>query len=165
MDTSITHIRPRFRFVLKQRCADLIQRFESALISPPNNITGHILHDLITLDIARRDQHYWSPHMTFRIEKDPEDDQKSVMSGLIGPRPPVWTMFMFIYFSCGVIGFGISSFGVSKWMLGNYSHMVWAFPISILMMLTAYKAGKFGEQLGKDQIEDMKNFVRTVVNH
>lgn len=48
-------------------------------------------------------------------------------------------------------------------MLNVYSHSIWAFPIAILFMLTAYAAGKHGESLGKDQVEILKQFVREVV--
>jgi hypothetical protein len=84
----------------------------------------------------------------------------SVVSGLVGPRPAVWTLFMFIYFSVGIAGFFISSFGISKMMLDGYSNLILAFPIAILFIVTAYRVCKYGEILAKDQIEILKQFVR-----
>ena len=117
----------------------------------------------IILDIVGNEVHYWSPQLNFRVEEDRLDPNKTIVTGLIGPRPGVWTLFMFIYFSIGILGFFISCFGVSRWMLGEYSHLVLALPIAILFMLTAYKAGKYGERLGADQIEALKQFIRQVI--
>jgi len=130
------------------------------LDNPPANVRATIIDHHVVLDIIGEEVHYWSPQLNFRVEESPDDSSQSIVSGLIGPRPNVWTMFMFVYFSTGVIGFFVSSYGMSKWMLGHYTPWVWAFPIAILFMLTAYRAGKYGETLGKDQIEVLKQFVR-----
>lgn len=133
------------------------------LTDPPPNVRATIIDHHIVLDIVGAEVHYWSPQLNFRIEEAPDDSTQAIVSGLIGPRPNVWTMFMFVYFSVGIIGFFISSYGISKWMLGYYTPWIWAFPIAILFMLTAYRAGKYGETLGKDQIEVLKQFVRDAV--
>jgi hypothetical protein len=135
------------------------------LIDTPEHLEGHLVDNHIILDIVGDQVHYWSPQLNFRIEADEEDDSKSVVSGLIGPRPPVWTMFMFIYFSTGVIGFFVSSYGLSKWMLGDLSYTLLAFPLAILFMLTAYRAGKYGEKLGAEQIEMLKDFIREAIHN
>lgn len=70
---------------------------------------------------------------------------------------------MFIYFSVGMAGFVISSYGISNWMLGTFSYTLFAFPLAILFMMTAYRAGKYGESLGSDQIELLKQFVRDAI--
>lgn len=98
--------------------------------------------------------------MNFRIEEDEFNPGTTIIAGLIGPTPKVWTMFVFIYAALAIIGFFISSHGVSQWMLGKYSHSIWAFPIALVLMLTAYLAGREGESLGVDQVEQMKQFVR-----
>ena len=164
MDTSISHIRPRFRFEVPTPKAELLTRINRLIEESSDMIVGHVVDDHIILDIPQKDVHYWSPQLNFRLEIDDENPDQTIVQGLIGPRPAVWTMFMFVYFSLGITGFVIGSFGVSKWMLGTFSPLVWAFPIAVLFMLTAYKAGKFGEQLGADQIERLKQFVRDALN-
>ncbi|MGD1892896.1 MAG: hypothetical protein ACFB15_20210 [Cyclobacteriaceae bacterium] len=117
----------------------------------------------VTLDITGADVHYWSPQLNFRIEPNEQYPDHSVVSGLIGPRPAVWTMFMFIYAAIGVIAFFISLFAVSNIMLGKPTNLIYAFPIALLFMLTAYLVGKYGERLAKDQMELLKQFVREAV--
>jgi hypothetical protein len=142
-----------------------MDKIQTMLTNTPEHMEGHLVDNHIILDIVGEEVHYWSPQLNFRIEPDEDDGTKSVVSGIIGPRPPVWTMFMFIYFSTGVIGFFISSYGVSKWILGEFSYTLLAFPMAILFMLTAYRAGKYGEQLGAEQIEMLKNFIREAIKN
>lgn len=135
-------------------------KIELMLDETPSKLKGKIIGDHIILDITGVDVHYWSPQLNFRVEEDYDNQEFSVVSGLIGPRPAVWSMFMFIYFSVGIAGFFISSFGVSRMLLGEYSNLLLAFPIAILFMLTAYRVGKYGEKLASSQIELLKQFLR-----
>ena len=157
---SITHIRPRFKFEIGTPKAIVLEQIATLLDSQKESVTGTIIDNHIILDILAKDRHYWSPQLNFRVEADEDDPAKSVIYGLIGPRPAVWTLFMFIYFGVGALGFFISAFGVSKLMLGEYSNLILALPLAILFMLTAYGTGKYGERLGADQIEVLKQFVR-----
>ena len=141
-----------------------MDRIEMLISNTSNDISGYIVDYHIILDIVGKDVHYWSPQLNFRVEQNDQDPNYSVVLGLIGPRPSVWTLFMFIYFSVGIIGFFISSFGIIKTQIETYSNMVLAFPIAIIFMLTAYKVGKYGEKLAEDQIETLKEFVREAVS-
>ncbi|MBI1307178.1 MAG: hypothetical protein GC181_11300 [Bacteroidetes bacterium] len=129
-----------------------------------HQVVGKIVDNQIILDIPEKIRHYWSPQLNFRVEQDYDNPEHSVVRGLIGPRPGVWTMFMFIYFSIGVSGFILSVYGISHWMLGEHNIWVYALPVAALIMATAYKAGKYGESLGADQIEILKQFVRDALN-
>ncbi len=128
-----------------------------------DNIKGKIVDNHIILDIVGDEVHYWSPQLNFRIEEDEENEKHSVMLGLIGPRPEVWTLFMFIYFSIGIVGFFISSYGFVQLFLGDYSNLILVLPLTILIMLTAYRVGKHGEKLAEDQTEMLKQFIRDAI--
>lgn len=160
LDTSITHIRPRFQFTIPFTEQEVLERITGLMEESKNEIVGVVANKHIILDIPIGERHYWSPQLNFRVEPDIEDPGKTVIKGLVGPRPAVWSMFMFIYFFVGTIGFFIAMFGFSKWSLGEYSNLVLALPIAIAFMLTAYLSGKYGERLGHDQVEILKQFVR-----
>ena len=140
-----------------------MERIATLLENPPKEVKGSIIDNHIILDIVKDEQHYWSPQLNFRLEQDEEDSNKTIVSGLIGPKPAVWTLFMFIYFLIGTLGFFIFSYGFSKLLLGEYSNWILALPVSILFILSAYKVGKYGEHLAKDQIEILKQFVRDAI--
>jgi hypothetical protein len=129
----------------------------------PAGINGKIVDDQIVLDITGEDVHYWSPQLDFRVEEDEDLKDTTIIAGLIGPRPAVWTLFMFICFSIGFIGFFATSYGISRYMVEDFSLAIWGLPVAVLIMLTAYQAGKFGERLGAHQVEVLKQFVREAV--
>ena len=141
----------------------MIDRLGQLLECSSEKVTGKIIDNHVILDIVEADLHYWSPQLNFRIEINEEDPSTSIIAGLIGPRPAVWSLFMFIYFLVGVIGFFVSSYGVAKLILGEYSNLILAFPIAIIFMLTAYSVGKYGEKLANDQTEILKQFVRDAI--
>ncbi|MEM6724832.1 MAG: hypothetical protein AAF598_12385 [Bacteroidota bacterium] len=163
MDSSITHIRPRFHLTIPHKKEELLDRLSHMIDHPPASLRGHLLGNHIILDIAIEDQHYWSPQLNFRVEQDELDPNQSIVAGLIGPRPPVWTLFMFIYFALGTTGFFLSCIGVSRYLLGEWSYWLLVIPITILLMLSAYRVGKYGEHLAKDQIKTLKQFVREAI--
>ena len=97
IDTSITHIRPRFSVVVPIPQQQVLERIKSLVKNAPKNIYGQIIDNHIILDIVGEEAHYWSPQLNFRVED--EDQEQSIIAGLIGPKPGVWTLFVFIYFA------------------------------------------------------------------
>jgi len=160
IDSSITHIRPRFKIVCQHQPEEVKARFKKLIESKRGLLKAQVIQDHIILDIIDRDSHYWSPQINFRIEEDEFNPGTTIIAGIIGPTPKVWTMFVFIYASLAIVGFFVSSHGVSQWMLDKYSHTIWAFPIALLLMLTAYLVGREGESLGAEQIEFLKDLLR-----
>ena len=158
-NTIVPRVRPRFELNVKWSKEEPLSRISDRLKKSKDGIEGVIVDNHVILDIPEKYRHFWSPQMNFRFVKENDNSTDTIVRGIIGPRPAVWTLFVFFYFAIGVIGFLISSYGLSKWSLGSYSHTIWAFPISILIMLTAYFAGKFGERLGQDQVMVLKQFV------
>lgn len=161
----LPHIRPHFRLAVPFSKEVVMDNFREKVNRSSGNIIGTIVDNHIILDIAQQDVHYWSPQVNFRVEERPQDNQQSLLIGIIGPRPKVWTLFMFIYFAIGIIGFFISSFRVARMMMGEYSLLIWAFPIAVLLMLTAFIVGKFGESLGSEQVDSLKRFISEAVDN
>ncbi len=163
METSIIHIRPRFKLTVARPKEEVQAKAKALIAQYKGRLKARIIQDHLLLMIHDEEAHYWSPQMDFRIETDEDFPEHTSIAGLIGPRPQVWTMFVFFYLSVGVIGFFLTSHGVSQYLLDKPTPTIWAFPIALLIMLTAYQAGKFGENKGRDQIEMLKQFVRDLV--
>lgn len=162
-EKSILHIRPRFSFKVKKNPQELHERIQDLKQKHEGKVVINTSGDHIILDIPGVERHFSTPQLWFRIEQESQDSKQFVVKGLVGPRPEVWTMFVFFYFSIGILGFAISSYAAATWLVGKFSHLIWAFPIAILIMLTAYLAGKEGEKLGHDQMERLKSFLREVL--
>lgn len=147
------------------RCTpeEVLARVQQLLATSPAHITGKIIQEHVILDIVGEEVHYWSPQLNFRVEREENGADQTLIAGLIGPRPSVWTLFMFIYFSVGIAGFFITSYGISRYMVGQFSWAILGLPLAALFMATAYRAGKIGERLGADQVKQLKHFVREAV--
>ena len=157
--SKIPHIRPRFEFPVKYSKEEALQKMIKAVKNTNKRIEGVTIGNHVILDVVEEDRHFWSPQMNFRFTVDDNEPTVTQVRGIIGPRPGTWTLFMFFYFLIGTLGFLISSYGLSKWSLGEYSLTIWAFPVSLLIILTAFLAGKLGELLGKEQVTLLVNFV------
>ena len=164
MDSTITHIRPRFSFTQEVTPEIFINRLTDTLNKSPDHISGRITGDHVTIDIIGDQGHFWSPHLDFRVEPSEDKPNHSTISGLIGPSPGVWTLFVFIYFIIALIGFVFFSIGVSNWIMNKETAYFWSLPITIILMATAYKAGKLGEQLGADQVIELKKILSKTIN-
>ncbi|KAA3652393.1 MAG: hypothetical protein DWP98_01320 [Bacteroidetes bacterium] len=154
------HIRPRFKFTVPYETIALVAHLKKKFKSKDHKFPTSVVGNYFTLDVPQHIAHFWSPRVSFEIEVNEEDPSKSTVRGLIGPKPNVWTMFVFIYFAIGILGVFASIYGLSKSTLGQSSLMVWGFPIALLAMSTAYVASKSGEKLGAEQIEILKTFFR-----
>ena len=163
-EVDLLHIRPRFDFSVPYSTEEIIQRVQSRLDDPASTCVGKISMDHVFLDIPAEDQHFWSPQMSFYLEEDEEKEGFTRIRGLFGPKPSVWTLFLFFYLAIGLLGLGFSMYGFSKWSLGDYSHTIWGLPISLILISTAYLAGKSGEKLGSDQILILKKFLKQALS-
>lgn len=90
----------------------------------------------------------------------PVDNSKSVVKGLFGPKPQVWTLFMFIHFGVAVafIGFSIMAY-VQYTLKTDYTFalfMVIALPI---LWVVLYVLGTLGKRTGRKQMEDLEQFM------
>ena len=159
-DNRLIDIRPRYTFVLPVGRSDAEAAVKAVLARYAAQLRGTLVDHHVIVDIPQTDRHFWSPQLHFRFE---DEGEYTRVHGVVGPRPAVWTMFMFIYFSIGILGVIASVWGVSHWMLGGYSPLIWGLPVAFLIMATAYGAGRVGESLGKDQVLLEKRFLQEVI--
>lgn len=154
------HVRPRFKFTVPYEHKGLVTHLKTKFKSKTHPFPTKVVGNYFVLDVPIKDAHFWSPRVSFEIEEDENDPNKSCVRGLIGPKPNVWTMFVFIYFAIGILGLFASIYGFSKQSLGETSLFVWGLPVALLLMSTAYFMSKTGEKLGTSQIEMLKTFFR-----
>ncbi len=154
------HLRPRFKFTVPYETEALIAHLTSRFRARDHKFPTTVLGNHFVLNVPEHVAHFWSPCVTFDIVVDEDDPSKSLVRGLIGPKPNVWTMFVFIYFSIGVAGLFVSIFGLSRTSLGEDSMLVWGFPIALGLMSTAYLFSKSGQKMGSKQIDLLKIFFR-----
>jgi len=123
-------------------------------------VTGSILINHAYLRIKEENQHYWSPELHITVEKT---DEGTLVRGVAGPKPKIWTMFMFFY-SVVIVSFVLgSTLGLSQWSLNMDAPWLWTIPASIIAWFLIVGAAKYGQYKGKDQLMLLNEYMYTAL--
>ncbi len=150
-------IRPRIRFVVPFTPEETLNRIRSQIEKDSVPFTGTFRTGYATIRIPEDEQHYWSPELTIGLEKH---EKGTLVRGLFGPKPAVWTLFASFYALSSFVGFIGLMWGSSQWSLGLSPYALWAVPIAILLLGSAYAIAYVGQKLGHEQIETMQAFLK-----
>lgn len=155
-EITLYKVRPRFRVETEWKEEDLADKIKSCLNDSGTSLIGQIKHGHAIISLPKEEQHYWSPQLTLSLEKT---DEGCTLRGLFGPRPTVWTMFVFFY---AIIGFAILIIGIvgtSFLSLDKPATILWAIPILLIVFLSLYLVSFFGKKLGEEQMVTLHKFI------
>ncbi len=141
-------VRPRFRQEVDMPPEQLVGMIKEYVIQHSGLCDATFLKNHITLKIPHSQQHFWSPQLDVSLE---EQEGGSLMRGLYGPKPSVWTLFMFAYSLVGILILFLSLTTFSKWSLGLAIPEAWAIPVLGLVGLGLYFISQVGQKLGAEQ--------------
>lgn len=151
-------IRPRFKLISNYDKDDIIAKITDAL-PQQTEIMGVVKGNHFFLEIENSKQHYWSPTMEVVVERHFEDETKTGVRCLIGPRQTVWMMLMFFYVGIGVLALFGGMYGLVKWNLGKESFFIWAFPAAAILFGIIYITSKYGQKKGRNQMLYLVSFI------
>lgn len=152
----VYRIRPRFKVESSLTVDELTQKINTALSNENSPCKGKVKYGYGTLSLPQHEQHYWSPQLSITIEKD---EEHTIIRGLYGPRPAVWTMFVFFYSFLGFAILIISIIGFSNISMDKSGAILWWVPVLALLFLSLYLVSFSGQKLGHKQIEILHAFV------
>ncbi|MBG7610816.1 GTP-binding protein, partial [Polaribacter sp. BAL334] len=92
-------LRPRFSIDLAETSDVVIQRFSDVFKQKKSDCRGVIVDQHIFISVPKKDEHFWSPQL--HLEFIQKENNTTELKGLFGPKPQVWTFFMFIHFVVG----------------------------------------------------------------
>ena len=153
-------LRPRFQFELDQDPKVLFLAFENVRT---NHFIISRVDNHVFIRIPKNEQHFWSPQLHLEINKT--QDKPTILKGLYGPNPTVWTLFMFLHFAIATL-----FIGVGIWLYTNISletsHLL---PLGILIGLfiswfVLYFAGRLGREAGKKQLYSLRTFLNKILS-
>jgi len=156
-------LRPRFKMDFDESQQNLLEKFKNNLEDTNCKYCSKIIDGHIIIDVPIEENHFWSPQLNIEIEK--VEDNKTIVKGLFGPKPQVWTLFMFIHFAAAVsfIGFSVVAY-VQYSLKSDYSFalsMVITLPI---LWFVLYFLGRIGKQTGCKQMEELYEFMMITLN-
>lgn len=146
-------LRPRFRELVNMTPDTVKNRIRETLEGNSDKWSGKIVDNHIILKIPIQQQHYWSPQLTLELENQ---DGRTLIRGLFGPKPGVWTMFVFFYSAIGFLTLMALIFGLSQMMLNMEPYGLWAVPIGIVLLTGFFVMSKVGQRLGNDQMHQLR---------
>ena len=121
-------LRPRFKMELNVNNETILKTFELEKKAQSDFIVSRI-DDHVFIKFPKEKQHFWSPQLHLEINEIDKDS--SLLHGLFGPNPTVWTLFMFLHFM--VAGLFIA-FGI--WAYTNWSlKTTYAIQLSFMLLM------------------------------
>ncbi len=151
-------LRPRFRIDFEESEKDLIERFKNNLNDGECKYCSKIVDQHIVIDVPFDEDHFWSPQLNIEIVKG--ESSESIVKGLFGPKPQVWTFFMFLHFVVGITFLIFLTLLYVRWAFESSmvfpTIMVITLPIIWLIL---YVFGRWGRRQGKEQMEELHSFL------
>lgn len=144
-----TKIRPRVRFKSKYSAQTISEIISKRLKEENSLIHGQVLKGFATIYPRQKDQYFWSPQLTITVE---DLETGSLVRGLYGPKPTVWTMFVFFYATIGFSTMIVTLIGLSFMSLGKGVAILWLVPLLMLIFASLYLTAYLGQKFGQKQM-------------
>lgn len=154
-------VRPRIRFTTQQTSEEIASTIKTQLKSGVCSCEGQVTSNFATIYPPAKEQHYWSPQLTITLE---EVEGETLVRGLYGPKPSVWTMFVFFYSFLGFITLMVLLVGLSFWSIGQPATILWLVPLLILLVLSLFLVAYFGQRFGQKQMTRIHRFLEDCLN-
>lgn len=156
-------LKPRFQIDFKMNAEALISKVQEQL-KEERKYRTKVIDNHLVIDVAEKEEHFWSPQL--HVEVEGMEENRSKLKGLFGPKPQVWSLFMFIHFGVATafLIFGVIAY--SNWSLEKDIF----FPVVMLIVLpiiwvTLYFLGRLGKSTGQKQMDELKEFTLTLLKN
>ncbi len=154
-------IRPRFRMAVDLSAEEVKALFQERIAAPDSPCEAAFFPEHIILRFALSDQHFWSPRLELALEE--QESGGTLIRGLYGPSPQIWTFFMIAYGAIGTLALFIAIIGFSRLSLGMTAHILWVLLVLGGGALFLYLMSQTGQKLGADQTFTLHHFFEDVV--
>lgn len=157
-------IRPRFVMYSHATVDDICSRYKVILKTKGTPFTGKVRQGYISIFPNEDHHHYWSPHLSVIVEQDEENSDQTILRGLYGPSPAVWTMFVFIYAIFVLAFIIVTVIGLANKSIGESTMILWALPLLAILYLSIYATSYFGQRKGRQQLKIIDSFFMMVLD-
>jgi len=157
-------LKPRFRLKFKERKEDILAQFKHSLSQEKGDFISKVVDHHIVIDVPREKEHFWSPQLHVEVENEAD---YTIVKGVMGPKPKIWTFFIFLHFAVAIAFFVFFVIFYSRWSLNqDYTFSMIMCLVMPIVWVALYFTGQLGKKFGYDQmvelhdilIEALKNF-------
>lgn len=154
-------LRPRFSIEYDRKISDVLQTVFQNIENVKTDYKTKVSDNHFFIDVADTDAHFWSPQLHFEIV---EEENRTKIKGLFGPKPQVWTLFMFIHFAVATAFFGFSIlFYVNNRLNKNIVFSVVMLVALPIVWFLLYFLGQIGKERGKKQMDGLKEYMKILL--
>ena len=147
-------LRPRFQLKLDVTQESALDTFKDVTQS---RFIIKILDNHVFIKLPQKEIHFWSPQLQLEII---EEHGETLVYGLFGPNPTLWTFFMFLHFGLATIFVILGIWAYSSAALGrSYGLQIGLMVFSVLLWFVLYFFGRYGRKKGKPQMNDLYHFM------
>lgn len=149
--------RPRFRMIASLSADDYTKLIKTFLEENRDQFTGTIHREGATISVKNNSDAFYKPYLTLRAS---EEDGHTIIRGIFGPSPAVWTFFMFQYFILAILLMVFLTLYFVGFQIGSDEYH-WGLPASffvLFLFLVLYLAARYGQKKGKDEMEKLRQF-------
>jgi len=156
-------LKPRFKIEREESIATIVDKFKKEFATGTCAYCGKVIDNHIVIDVPKEEDHFWSPQLHVEVEKNEED--KTIVRGLFGPKPQVWTLFMFIHFAVAVAFMVFLVMAYTQWNLKQDYSFPMAMCIALPMLwIVLYFFGQLGKKKGYQQMIELDIFLEEMLD-
>lgn len=155
-------MRPRFRYLIQKPQATLEAEFKTLLKTTKLPFTGVVTPNHVSIHYKKAHQEFFTPHIDLTLDTHEEG---TLVRGLIGPKPQIWTLFTFAHGISGVLALAGIMIGLSQLGMQKPAHALWLLPIAGVISLATYLLAQFGQKIAYDQTVNLYQFLMEQLGH
>lgn len=154
-------LRPRFKINLNQSNQNALNAFDDTKTTQIQFIVTRI-DDHVFIKLPKVKQLFWSPQLHLEINEDTKNS--SILHGLFGPNPTVWTLFMFFHFTIAVTFIGFAIWGYTNWSLKKEFYMqILICSLLAISWFILYFGGRIGKYSSKGEMLALHLFMTSTL--
>lgn len=152
-------LKPRFKMEYDESQKNILAKFKKNFEEKNCEYATKISNNHIFIDVPKKDEHFWSPQLEVEIIEN-EENGKTIVKGILGPKPQVWTFFIFLHFIVAVIFIAMFVWFYVNWSLEKDFQIQKYLLITLPIIWTIlYFFGQSGKKLGYRQMVELDNFL------
>jgi hypothetical protein len=155
-------LKPRFKIPVKAGQDELGEKFKTSLKSDYPNYRSKVIGNHIVVDVPQKEETFWSPQLHAEVI---EEEDGVYVKGILGPKPKVWTFFMFLHFAVAVAFFVFFVIFYTNWSLGNdYTFAMWMCIVMPIIWILLYFSGQLGKKFGYTQMQNLHDLMIEIID-
>lgn len=144
-------MRPRFRRAVPCDPDAVLASIAELVGDPHSAIEGRVFDSSAVLRPESSSLRFWSPQLQLSVDRRESEGEGTLVLGLFGPHPTIWSLFVALYVAAGFLGTMGALFGYAQWILDRPATALWTVPAAGALAAMTYVVARTGRRLGSDQ--------------